>query len=392
MAFSPIPRRHRALLPACDRLESRELLSGMTLDVGHAEKSPHAVVDLMAAKSQHKLRGPIITRLSPTPNASFSTVPPNGDVNPYGVALIPNGFPAGGTTQPGDVLVSNWNDSNNLQGTGTTIVSISPSGSQSIFYQGPQGIGVDTALGVLKSGFVIVGNVPAAVYSGNGVPVEQGSLLILNRSGQPVANLTSAALLNGPWDASVIDDGNHAQVFVSNVLSGTVTRINLKIHGGKIVVQNMVQIASGYAHEPNLATLVVGPTGLAFDAKKDIVYVASTADNAVYAISNAATTRTDRGTGRIVYQDPAHLRGPLGLVLAPNGNLLTTNGDAVNSDSSQPSELIEFTTKGKFVGEFPLDQGEGAAFGLATTVAGNVLTLWSVDDVTNTLDKRSLPF
>ena len=79
-------------------------------------------------------------------------------------------------------------------------------------------------------------------------------------------------------------------------------------------------------------------------------------------------------------------------MLAPNGDLLTTNGDAVNPDSTQPSELIEFTTKGKFVGEFPIDQGEGAAFGLATTVTGNVLTLWSVDDVTNTLDKRVLQF
>ena len=306
MAVSSIRRRPRALLPQCDRLESRELLSGMTWHGDHADTSPHAVVDLQAAKGQHKLKGPIISRLSPLPNASFSTVPPNGDVNPYGVAVVPNGFPAGGTIEPGDVLVSNWNDSSNFQGTGTTIVSISPSGSQSVFYQGPQGVGVDTALGVLKSGFVIVGNVPAN-FSTTGFPVSQGSLMILNLSGSPVANLTSADLLNAPWDASIVEDGKHAQVFVSNVLSGTVTRINLKIHGSKIMVQNMVQIASGYTHEPNLAALVVGPTGLAFDATKDVLYVASTADNAIYAIANAAKTHTDRGMGRLVYQDPAHL-------------------------------------------------------------------------------------
>ena len=391
MAVSPRPRRHRALLPACDRLESRELLSGMTSHVDHAVKSPLAVIDQQTAVRARKFHGPIISRLNPNPNASFSTVPPNGDVNPYGVAVVPNGFPGGGTIQPRDVLVSNWNNSLNEQATGTTIVSISPGGSQSVFYQAPQGVGLTTALGILKRGFVIVGNVPAT-YTPTSVTVEQGSLMILDRSGNQVANLTNAALLNGPWDLTINDQGNHAQVFVTNVTTATVTRIDLKIHGSQVVVQDMVQIGSGYGERPDPDALIVGPTGLAFDPKKDVLYVASTDDNAVYAISNALHTRTDRGKGRLVYQDPAHLRGPLGLVLAPNGDLLTTNGDAVNPDPSQPSELIEFTPKGQFVGQLPLDQGQGAAFGLETIVSGNVLTLWSVDDVTNTLDMRSISF
>src|SRR5215467_4326005 len=33
-----------------------------------------------------------------------STVPANGDLNPYGVAFVPQGFPAGGSIAPGDVL------------------------------------------------------------------------------------------------------------------------------------------------------------------------------------------------------------------------------------------------------------------------------------------------
>ena len=32
------------------------------------------------------------------------------------------------------------------------------------------------------------------------------------------------------------------------------------------------------------------------------------------------------------------LRKPLALVLAPNGDLITRNGDAVNADPTQPSE------------------------------------------------------
>src|ERR1700676_4741719 len=51
-----------------------------------------------------------------------STIPGNGDLNPYGVAIVPPGFPSNGAIRPGDILVSNFNNSSNLQGTGTTII------------------------------------------------------------------------------------------------------------------------------------------------------------------------------------------------------------------------------------------------------------------------------
>ena len=69
-------------------------------------------------------KGPVIPELTPSPSFSDSTLPPNGDVNPYGVAFVPDGFPAGGPLHPGDVIVSNFNNSGNLQGTGTTIVRV----------------------------------------------------------------------------------------------------------------------------------------------------------------------------------------------------------------------------------------------------------------------------
>ena len=37
-----------------------------------------------------------------------STIPANGDLNPYGVAFVPQNFPAGGQLAPGDVLISNF--------------------------------------------------------------------------------------------------------------------------------------------------------------------------------------------------------------------------------------------------------------------------------------------
>ena len=76
---------------------------------------------------------PIIPNLPPT-FLSASTVPHTGDLNPYGVAFVPNGFPQGGPLHAGDILVSNFNNSGNSQGTGTTIVDISPSGRQKLFF------------------------------------------------------------------------------------------------------------------------------------------------------------------------------------------------------------------------------------------------------------------
>ncbi len=325
------------------------------------------------------------------PNGAFqtlTTVPANGDLNPYGVAFVPQGFPSGGSLQPGDVLVSNFNNSANQQGTGSTIVDISPNGGESVFFQDSTPSGLTTALGVLKSGFVIVGDLPATYDStGNLVSVGQGSLRILDSTGKVVTTLSDSLLLDGPWDLTVNDQGSTAQVFVSNVLNGVVTRIDLSIpKGGNPIVESLTRIASGYLTRTDPAALVVGPTGLAYDPKSGTLYVASTGDNEIFAIPNAGSRTSDGGTGRVVYQDDAHLRGPLGLVLAPNGDLITANGDAVNPDPNQTSELVEFTPGGKFVGQFSIDPAAGGAFGIAATNVGGILRLAAVEDVTNSLD------
>lgn len=48
---------------------------------------------------------PVIPHLSAAPNFSDPTHPANGDVNPYGVAFVPQEFPRGGLLHRGDVLV-----------------------------------------------------------------------------------------------------------------------------------------------------------------------------------------------------------------------------------------------------------------------------------------------
>jgi hypothetical protein len=52
-----------------------------------------------------------LTALLPPASITSSTVPANGDLNPYGVAFVPDGFPGYGTIAAGDLLVSNFNNS-----------------------------------------------------------------------------------------------------------------------------------------------------------------------------------------------------------------------------------------------------------------------------------------
>jgi len=366
---------------------------------------PFRLVALMASVAASvafadDAKAPVIPQLTPSPNFSDSTLPPNGDVNPYGVAFVPHGFPGGGPLRAGDIIVSNFNNSGNLQGTGTTIVRVNNGNLPTVFFQGETGLGLTTALVALKGGFVLVGNLPSTDGSGTCVAetgrnqnVGQGSLLVIDKSGNLVNQLTSPSLLNGPWDLTVRDDGKRAKVFVSNALSGTVTRLDVRIVGDAdgdkkdaLIVEKETQIASGYLHRCDPAAFVVGPTGLALDKKKDILYVSSTGDNAIFAISDASDRTSDAGMGKPVVTDQNHLHGPLGLVLARNGDLISTQGDAVNPDPKQPSELVEFTPKGQFVSQLSVDPAPGGAFGLALRPLQDGFVLATVDDNTVVLD------
>ncbi len=322
-----------------------------------------------------------------------STIPSNGDLNPYGVAFVPDGFPSGGMLDAGDVLASNFNSSLNIQGTGTTITqltptgTIAPPGTATAFFASPLP-GLSTALGVLRGGFVLVGNVPTT--DGTAKTIGQGALQVIDRYGKVVQTWTDHALLDGPWDLTVDDHGRWARVFVSNVLNGTVARFDVAVAATGLTVLKKTLVAAGYTHVPNAAAVVLGPTGLAYDANADILYVASTADNAIYAVSHASRLSNSDGAGRIVFAD-AHLRGPLALRFAPNGHLLTTNGDAVNADPQYPSEIVEFTKSGRFVREYNVDQNQGGAFGIDVARDGDEFNYAVIDDNTNSLAVYRLP-
>ena len=178
------------------------------------------------------------------------TIPDNGDLNPYGIAFVPKDFPLGGTIAPGDVLVANFNAKSNLQGTGVTIIQFTPSagvvtplvsvgqnGTATTFFTSNRK-GLTTALGILRKGFVIVGNLPSA--SGG------GSLQVINGNGKLVNTFTDPKF-SGPWDLTINDEGATAQLFVSNVVDGTVVRLDLSVSDTNVAILSKNVIAQGGA-------------------------------------------------------------------------------------------------------------------------------------------------
>jgi hypothetical protein len=322
-----------------------------------------------------------------------STVPKNGDVNPYGVAVVGS---SQGKLLKGNVLISNFNNKKNLQGTGTTIVQVSPRGKLSVFAHivasklpgsCPGGVGLTTALEILQGGWVVVGSLPTT--NGMAATAKAGCLIVLDNMGR-VRETFAGHGINGPWDMAAATNGSRAQLFVSNVLNGTVKangkvvrkgtilRISLMMGGSKPPrMMNITKVGSGFPQRTDPAALVIGPTGLGLS--NNTLFVANSLNSSINAISGARSRASSAGTGRVVTKGGA-LNTPLGLIIAPNRNVLTVNGGN--------GLIVETTGSGMQIAKKMLDSsgsppGAGALFGLG--VAPNNAGVYYVDDAVNTL-------
>ena len=361
-----------------------------------------------------------------------STVPGNGDVNPYGVAQVRRTI---GKLRAGHILVSNFNNSGNFQGEGSTIVDMAPDGTMSVFAalnpnslpnpvslpagSCPGGIGLTTALVVLKQGWVIVGSLPTnnqgMTFTGS------GCLIVLDRFGTPKETFYGS-LINGPWDMTAFDGDRKASLFVTNVLNGTVsaggavvhggtvTRLDLNLQGAMPALQSITIIGSGFPQRTDPSALVIGPTGVGLRAScegdgddcanhagdedgdhgdedgnhrdSSLLYVADTLSSRVAVIDRALTRTTSAGIGRTL-SSGGSLNGPLGLVVTPSGTVLTVN--------SSDGFITEISPHGMQVARKQLDNtpvpgslpGAGTLFGLAFDPAAGV---YFVDDGSNTLN------
>ena len=234
----------------------------------------------------------------------------------------------------------------------------------------------------------IVGSLPTA--DGTSATATPGELFVLDASGH-VREVIRGHGIDGPWDATALDLGSVADLFVSNVLNGITNgrrhdhqrqrrpadaepdRIGAPRHRQHGDRQRDIR-----PHRPG------GP-----DCRPDRcrperqrhplhrrhrqLRIAKVPDaifrsHPVNAGASSATVSTD-----------PHLNGPLGLTLTPNGDLLAVNGGDNN--------LVELTQGGKFVTVRDVDTADppgGALFGLATTA--HPRQVYFVNDDTNTLN------
>jgi hypothetical protein len=323
-----------------------------------------------------------------------STVPGNGDVNPYGTVLIRHHR---GKLRKNHVLISNFNNKANLQGTGTTIVQISRRGHRTVFAHitkaslgtnsCPGGIGLTTALAVVH-GWVFVGSLPTT--DGMSATAKAGCIIVLDSQGR-VRETFAGHGINGPWDMTGVRRGRFASLFVTSVLNGTVAANGKVVHRGTVLrltvgfhhgsapaLLNITRVGSGFAEKTDPAALVIGPTGVGL-GRHDTLYVADAATNRIAAIPQALTRNASAGTGLTVTMNGA-LSTPLGLTIAPNGNVLSVNGGN--------GKIVETTPGGAQIATRQLDSsgspaGAGALFGLVVKRHGR--GVYYVDDATNTL-------
>jgi hypothetical protein len=337
-----------------------------------------------------------------------STVTDNGDLNPYAVVVAPV---SAGKIQKDDVLVDNFNNLSNLQGTGTTIVGYRPSTKQTYLLaklpqhlaQCPGGVGLSTAMTMLKTGWVIVGSTPST--DGTTATKGDGCLIVLDPDGKPVS-IWSGPTINDPWgDMAVSDNGSTATLFISMAgfdLPGpdvidpktklpvvqhksTVLRLELSIPDGKPpVLVSQTVVGDGFAQRADRDNFLLGPTGLALGPDKTL-YVTDGVDNMISAIPDALDRTTSAGVGRLVTKDGL-LSWPLAMVYTPGGHLLACNGK-----DGQLVEIDPLSGKQIYAQWIDNDQaqsppGNGDLFGIAMTPDGS--GFYYVEDDVNTLMVR----
>lgn len=334
-----------------------------------------------------------------------STISDAGDSNPYAVIVAPV---SAGKIQAGDVLVDNFNNVSNLQGTGTSIMDYNPSTKRMTLFakvpqdlpQCPGGVGLSTAMAMLKTGWIIVGSAPSK--DGTTRTLGRGGFLVFDPNGKLV-DTWSGPNIACPWgNMAWKDDGSTATLFVSMagfdvppvnvrdpktgypvvVNRATVLRIRLSIPDGKPpVITDQTVIGDGFGERADRGAFLIGPTGQALGSDGTL-YVSDALGNRIAAISDALTRTDSAGLGRTLTADDL-LKRPLATAIAPNGHLLVLNaqnGEVVEVDPASGKQLYA-----QWIDNDPAQSppGNGDLFGFAMKPDGS--GFYYVEDDMNTL-------
>jgi len=389
---NPAPRRarrwHRPALAGGSLLGAAALLAA---SAGAAAASPTMVGSqggpVAGPGSLAQLRAHVVA----------SVVAPNGDANPYSLAIVPV---TAGQLTAGNVLVTDFNNGAGTAGAGTSIMQVDPAtGQSSLFFQGSPSNGVVGPVGIALNptkDFVWLGDYgpanDAGVYDGS-----NGNVAIVSPAGAAVPGglfdntTTGMGIFNGVWGQAVSDVNGAVSFYWTNAGNGTtgqggggVWRLDpLAGNPGQPLESTYTLLAKGLPASPagTTAATAAGPQGMVFDPANDTLYVSDDATNEIVAIpdANSATGPTTP----IVVRAGGPLHAPQQLAIDPaNGNLLVVNG-AVNND------LVELTTSGRVVGvkNIAPQSPAGSLFGLAATTVNGQTVIYFDNSATGSLEE-----
>jgi hypothetical protein len=323
--------------------------------------------------------GSVLATLSveQTIGSTVSSTP--GDVNPYGldVAKVTSG-----PIQAGDLVICNFNNPGNRQGTGTTIVALHP-----VVGSSPVTIAKSNALqGCNALAMSPNGNMWAAAFRANDNP-------IVSPNGTVVT-----ALGNGPWNhpfgqAFVPANAglNLPAFYVSNAGDGSLVRVS--IHPGPSF--EFTTIATGFPVNGGKPGSILGPSGLNYQPTGDILYVVDGTNNALYAIGNVSSVGShgiavsgltfggpSASSARVVFSG-APLNGPISSAVLFNGNVVIGN----TLDPDGQNLMVEVSPSGQLLDVDNVDTGAaGSIFGMvATGTSASDTRLYFNDDNANAL-------
>lgn len=309
-----------------------------------------------------------------------STIDPlNGDLNPYGLDIA---RASAGLISRGDLVVCNFNDAANVQGTGTTIVALHPQAGATPTHvaQAASLLGCD-ALAAGPNG-----NLWNAAFAANDNP-------IVSPSGTVLTTLPA-----GPWHhpfgetfAGTPTPFGIASFYVSNAGDGSIVRVNIKT--GPSFTFDV--IATGFAVNGGAPGGILGPSGLQYDAQHDRLYIVDGADNSLTAFRHVSTIpaggiTVSGGTfggsfgkrARRIFSG-APLNGPISSALLPDGHLVL--GNTLDPDGT--NLMVEITFNGRVAATKNVDTGAaGALFGMVASGANGAngdVKLYFNDDNAN---------
>lgn len=288
-----------------------------------------------------------------------STVDPKfGQLNPYGLTVAPS---TAGDFTKGDLVVCNFNDKKNVQGTGFTVVALHPKpGSKPLLVSSSR-----TLLGCAALALSPSDDIWASSFVANDVP-------IISASGKSEGNIKGKPFYH-PWGQVYAQPRSGSPVFyVSDAGAGTIVRINL---GSKFTYD---VIAKGFAVNHGKPGSIFAPAGLAYDPSVDTLYIVDGTNDTVVAFDNVTTIKSggivvekggktfkgpSAGDAKLVYSG-SPLDGPISSALLPNGNLVIGN----TSNPSGQNVMVEMTPSGKILDTRNVDKGAaGALFGIVAT-------------------------